>query len=297
MQTHAPYKYIATKSIYKRAINHFYLKNWWYTPRCTLPLARLACACTLAFGAHGTWAQPAPPPELPLLLQTQATGELNPAWRFVGFPAQHTPLPPSRFEAGVVNGTPALRVTTQASYGTWVYRWATPKTTPATPLTWRWRVDRPLTGGTAPAQLHTKAGDDAALKLCVMFDHPLERVPFVERTLLRVARGVSGEPLPAATVCYVWDPLLPPGTTGTNPYTRRVRFVSLGGPAAQLGQWSIESRNVAADFRLLFADELGPDPATAVPALTAVVLGADSDNTASASTAWVAHVGWATPGH
>jgi hypothetical protein len=214
----------------------------------------------------------------------------------VGFPQQHTPLPPSRFEAGTVDGTPALRVNTQSSYGTWVFRWSTPQPVPATLLTWRWRVDRPLTGGTAPANLLTKAGDDAAIKLCVMFDHPLARVTFVERTLLRVARGISGETLPAATVCYVWDALLTPGTPGTNPYTRRVRFVSLGGPGAALRQWANESRDVAADFRLLFADELGADPATAVPYMTAVALGADSDNTASASTAWVAQVGWAAPG-
>lgn len=247
----------------------------------------------MVFGTPSVWAQPAQPPELPPLLQT--SGGLNPAWRFVGFPQQHTPLPPTRFEAGVVEGTPALRVDTQSSYGTWVFRWAAPQPVPATPLTWRWRVDRPLTGGTAPGNLQTKAGDDAALKLCVMLDHPLDRVPFVERTVLRLARSISGEPLPAATVCYVWDPLLPPGTLGTNPYTRRVRFVSLGGPAAALGQWTTESRDLAADFRRLFADELGADPLTAVPRLSAVVLGSDSDNTASASTAWVAQVGWAPP--
>ena len=261
------------------------------------PLKRrgFVLACALA---PGVWAQtPAPAEALPLLPPLmQPAGSLNPAWRFVGFPQQHTPLPPTRFDAGTVDGTPALKVNTQSSYGTWVFRWGTPQPVPTAHLTWRWRVDRPLTGGTAPANLLTKAGDDAALKLCVMFDHPLARVPFVERTLLRVARGISGETLPAATVCYVWDPLLPPGTTGPNPYTRRVRFVSLGGPAAALGQWATESRDVAADFRQLFADELGADPTTAVPSMTAVVLGADSDNTASASTAWVAQVGWALPG-
>jgi hypothetical protein len=221
---------------------------------------------------------------------------LNPAWRFAGFPPRHTPLPPSLFEAGVVDGAPALRVGTQSSYGTWVFRFSAPLPVPATPLTWRWRVDRPLTGGTAPGNLLTQPGDDAAVKLCVMFDHPLDRVPFVERTLLRLARSISGEALPAATVCYVWDPLLAPGTLGANPYTRRVRFVSMGGPTAPLGQWTTESRDVVADFRRLFADELGTDSGTAVPPVSAVVLGADSDNTASSSTAWVAHVGWATPG-
>jgi len=233
-------------------------------------------------------------PPLPPLLQSD--GGLNPAWRWVGFPQRHKPLPPTRFEAGVADGTAAVRVDTQSSYGAWALRWGTPQPVPQAALAWRWRIDRPLTGGTAPANLLTQAGDDAALKLCVMFDLPLARVPWVERTLLRVARGISGEPLPTATVCYVWDPLLPPGTTGTNPYTRRVRFVSLGGPAAALGQWASESRDLAADFRQLFADELGTEPATAVPPMTAVVLGADSDNTASRSRAWVAQVEWDVAG-
>lgn len=251
---------------------------WW--------VALLACV-----GSPGVWAQTPTTSTraLPPLLQPQ--GQLNPAWRFVGFPPQHTQLPPTRFEAGVAEGMPALRVDTQSSYGTWVFRWATPQQLAAqTRLTWRWRVDQPLNGGTAPANLLSKAGDDAALKVCVMFDHPLARVPFLERTLLRVARGISSEPLPAATVCYVWDPVLTPGTTGANPYTRRVRFVSLGGPLAALGQWATESRDVAADFLHLFADELGTDPAAAVPPMTAVLLGADSDNTASTSTGWITQV-------
>lgn len=254
------------------------MRSW---PLATGLLLGLALAC-------GAWAQPSASPNLPGLLTE--TGALSPAWRFVGFPQQHKPLPATRFQAGVVDGKAALRVDTEASYGTWVYRWPSPQPLPRGPLTWRWRVDRPLTGGTAPANLHTKAGDDAAIKLCVMFEHPLDRVPFVDRTLLRLARSISGEPLPAATVCYVWDPLLPTGTGGTNPYTRRVRFVSLGGPTATPGQWTVESRDVGADFRHLFADELGPDGE--VPAMTAVVLGADSDNTASSSTAWLTDLAW-----
>lgn len=264
----------------------------------------LSAMCLCAWAALApAWAQtPAQAsavPALPPLIQPNS--QLNPDWRFVGFPQQHTPLPPTRFEAGAVDGVAALRVDTQLSYGSLVYRW--PKLQPvqieqggpASRLTWRWRVDRPLSGGTAPANLLVKGGDDAALKLCVMFEHPLTQVPFVERTLLRMARGMSSEPLPAATLCYIWDPTLIPGTTGVNPYTRRVRFVTLGGPAAVPGQWSSESRDVAADFRRLFADELGTDPAAAAPPMAAIVIGADSDNTGSSSTAWMSHVAWDLP--
>jgi hypothetical protein len=157
-------------------------------------------------------------------------------------------------------------------------------------LLWRWRLDQALTGGQGVADIQTKAGDDAALKVCVMFDHPLARVPFVERTKLRIARSVSGEDLPAATLCYVWDSVHPAGLRGANPYTARVRYITLQGQGASLAQWQTESRDVAADFAQLFADEL-PQGA-AVPPVRAVLIGADSDNTGSRSVGWVGAMGW-----
>ena len=229
--------------------------------------------------------------QAPLPALVQADGALNPAWRFVGFPKAKADLPPTRFEAGRVDGTPAVQVVTASSYGTLVQDWS--GNAPAR-LQWRWRLDAPLSGGPTAPDILTKAGDDAALKVCVMFDHALDRVPFVERTVLRIARSVSGEALPAATVCYVWDSTHPALTLGPNPYTKRVRFISLQGQGAPLARWVNESRDVAADFATLFADEL---PAgTPAPRITRVLLGADSDNTASTSSGWVADLRWADRG-
>lgn len=211
-----------------------------------------------------------------------ADGSAIGTWRFVGFPKSKAAIPATRFDLAEVQGERALRVSTEASYGTWVHDLPQVK---ATHLQWRWRLDQPLTGGKAVADILTKAGDDAALKVCVMFDHPLDRVPFVERTLLRIARQVSGEDLPAATLCYVWDSVHPAGLQGPNPYTRRVRFVTLQGKGAPLGQWRSERRDVAADFAHLFADETPIDGP--VPPVRAVLIGADSDNTASRSLGWV----------
>jgi hypothetical protein len=186
-----------------------------------------------------------------------------------------------------VQGERALKVSTRASYGTWVHE--LPKAHPGR-LQWRWRLDQPLTGGQGVADILTKAGDDAAHKVCVMFDHPLDRVPFLERTLLRIARSLSGEDLPAATLCYVWDSMHPAGLQGPNPYTPRLRFITLQGKGAPLVQWQSESRDVAVDFAKLFADEL---PAgAAVPKVRAVLIGADSDNTGAQSLGWVQALGW-----
>lgn len=248
-------------------------------------------ALALALLGSGAQAQPAAP-ALPPLLEAGSPA-IHPQWRVVGFPKQHAEIPETTFTAGMVEGRPAIRVDTDASYGTLVHDWRGPAQT----LRWRWRLDQPLTGGTAPPDIMTKAGDDAALKVCVMFDHALDSVPLFERTALRIARSVSGENLPAATVCYVWDSGRPATLQGTNPYTRRVRFFSLQGKDAPLGQWVGQSRNVAQDFVTLFEDELpqGRDtPASAIPGVISVVIGADSDNTASRSRGWIADLQWAT---
>ena len=208
-------------------------------------------------------------------------------WRFVGFPKSKADIPATRFELADVQGERALKVSTRASYGTWVHdlNHAEPGR-----LQWRWRLDQALTGGKGVADILTKAGDDAALKVCVMFDHPLDRVPFVERTLLRIARSLSGEDLPAATLCYVWDSVHPAGLQGPNPYTPRVRFITLQGKGAGLAQWQTETRDVAADFAKLFAEEW---PAgAAVPKVRAVLVGADSDNTGAESVGWVKALSW-----
>jgi hypothetical protein len=216
-----------------------------------------------------------------------ADGTPASTWRFVGFPKSKADIPATRFELAEVQGERALKVSTRASYGTWVHD--LPNINPGR-LHWRWRLDQPLTGGKAVADILTKAGDDAALKLCVMFDHPLGRVPFGQRTLLRIARSISGEDLPAATLCYVWDSVHPAGLQGANPYTQRVRFITLQGQGSPLAQWQTERRDVAADFAKLFADEL---PAgAAVPQVRAVLVGADSDNTGAQSVGWVQALAW-----
>lgn len=141
---------------------------------------------------------------------------------------------------------------------------------PAFHLVWQWRVDDLLES----ADLRDKHGDDTALKVCVMFDLPITRVPFLERQLLRLARTQADEVLPAASVCYVWDTKLPPATQLDNAYTRRVRFIVLrSGPAAP-HEWLAERRDVASDFFRLFGEE-----SLQLPPIVGVAVGADADNT------------------
>ncbi len=243
------------------------------------------CALLMALIASGLQAQ-AVPADLPPLLGPD--GALAAPWRVLTYPKSHREIAPTRFVPGARDGVAGVQVIADRSYGTLAL---TLPPTPPQPLHWRWRLQRPLALGADAPDLFQKAGDDAALKVCAMFDLPIERVPFFERQVLRLARNAAGEPLPAATVCYVWDQRHAPGTEGANPYSRRVRFVVLRGRDAPVGQWVSEQRDLGRDFLRLFGDE---HPAgQPAPPLMQLVIGADTDNTASSSEGWVADVRWA----
>jgi Protein of unknown function (DUF3047) len=212
--------------------------------------------------------------ELPPLVAPD--GRIGKDWRVVGLPGQKLPL--TQYAAVQIDGRAALRIEARGSYGNVVHDWPRGRALPRT-LRWTWRVDQPNTH----ADLTTKAGDDAAARVCLSFDHDIERVPFVERQLLRMARARSGEALPAATLCYQWDARLPPGTLVDNVYSRRVRILVLRGQGAAPGTWFAESRDIAADFLRAFGDE-----AREVPALSAVIVAGDADNTGASTLAYVA---------
>jgi hypothetical protein len=224
----------------------------------------------------------------------------DPAWADASLPSQT--LPRTRFEPIVVDGQPGWRIVAEASYGNLAHPVQGAAAT-ARRLTWRWRLDEPVAG----ADLATKPADDAAIKVCVLFDMPDERVPFFERQLLRLARNASKQALPAATLCYVWAPLVAEGSVLPNAYSRRLRWKVLRGappasgpsqasqasiasqassPAAsttsvtsassphiQGRSWQIESRDLRADFLEAFGDE-----SAEVPPIAAVLVGADADN-------------------
>jgi hypothetical protein len=195
-------------------------------------------------------------------------------WHLAGLPNQTKPF--TRFSLADIDGHRVLRVEAVRSFGNLVHPLSAEVA--HAHLAWRWRVDQLVDG----ADLRSRAGDDASLKVCVSFDLGLDRVPFVERQLLRYARSRSREPIPAATICYVWDTSLPPGTELDNAFTRRIRTVVLESGAGHRSEWRSERRDIVADFERLFGDE-----SREVPPLFGVAVGADADNTQSRSLGYV----------
>lgn len=198
-------------------------------------------------------------------------------WHVAGMPLQSKPF--TRFSMVELDGKRVLRLDADHSYGGLVHPLAQGE--PGRFLSWRWRVDVP----NDRANLRVSGGDDNAAEVCVMFDMPLPAVPFLDRQVVRLARAHSAEPVPTATVCYVWDAHFPPGTTLDNAFTRRIRIIVLRGADTPLTSWHSERRDVRADFLRLFGNE-----AREVPPILGVGIAADADNTQGRSLAYVADV-------
>lgn len=150
----------------------------------------------------------------------------------------------------------------------------------ATPwLAWRWRIE----GVIETADMRSKAGDDYAARVYVLFDYPPERLPLLTRAAFAAARLIYGQDMPAAALCYVWDNRQPVGHSAWSPYTERLRMIVAESGNARAGQWVSEAHDVAADFARAFGE-----PA---PPISAIVVASDTDNTGASARAWFGDLG------
>jgi Protein of unknown function (DUF3047) len=116
-------------------------------------------------------------PHTPSLLTPVTHGSAEPAtatahtngWRVLTLPRQTKPI--TQFSAEVVDGRSALRVEATKSYGHLMHEMH--NAIPHGRLSWSWRMQLP----NANTDLHHRAGDDVAAKVCASFDMPLEQVP------------------------------------------------------------------------------------------------------------------------
>jgi len=121
-------------------------------------------------------------------------------------------------------------------------------------LRWSWKVEDVVAGGDA----RKKSGDDYAARVYVVFP----------ATFFWNTRGIN----------YIWANQLPRGEAVPNPYTDNVIMVAVRSGQDPAGKWFSEERDVYADYRRLFGEE--------PPALGAVAIMTDTDNTGGSATAY-----------
>jgi hypothetical protein len=125
---------------------------------------------------------------------------------------------------------------------------------PGTTFSWRWKID------------HTPSGGSENQKKT--FDHTV-------RLFLAFKTSIG----PPHTINYVWGNQLAAGKTYFHPSSNRARFIVLESGNNKAGQWMNYSRDLAADWKLLFGDDAPPN-------IVGIGLMTDSDGTQTTVTGW-----------
>ena len=96
--------------------------------------------------------------------------------------------------------------------------------------------------------------------------------------LSELSHTITGEPLPYATLMYVWCNTRAPGSIIVNPRTDRIRKLVVESGGKNLNQWLDYERDIRADFVKAFGEPPG--------ALLGIGIMTDSDNTRANALAW-----------
>ena len=128
------------------------------------------------------------------------------------------------------------------------------------------------------ADMAIREFDDSPVRVVLAFDGDRTKFSAKNAMLSELAQVLSGEPLPYATLMYVWCNDCEPGKVIVNPHTDRIRKLPLESGRGKLNRWMDYERAVRADFVAAFGEEPG--------ALTSISIMTDTDNTKSVARAF-----------
>lgn len=141
-------------------------------------------------------------------------------------------------------------------------------------LRWEWRVDSIAADATAADDDQ----DDCPARVVLGFAGDMRRLSLRDRLFGDQVELFTGEALPFATLCYLWDGQAAPETV--LPYARssRIRYLVVESGNAATGRWQTYRRNVVADFQRVYGE--APGRLLSVGVLT------DSDDLKGRAEAW-----------
>jgi DUF3047 family protein len=187
---------------------------------------------------------------------------------------------PTVYEAQTEGGRPIVHARAQAS-ASGLYRKAGFELAERPAMRWSWKV-----GGLIPGADNSNARrEDSPVRIVLAFEGDREKLPAADRAVLRLARKLSGQDLPYATLMYIWSDKAPVDTVIANPHTRRIQMIVASSGSAGVGAWQEISRDVVADFRRAFKEDPGR--------LLAYGILSDTDNTGETIEAWYGEITFA----
>jgi hypothetical protein len=194
---------------------------------------------------------------------------VKPGWSVYRWPGKRM----AAFEADRVMGRDALRVDSRGTVSVLRQKFE-PALKSAGVLRFSWKAQSLPVG----ADLRDSGKEDAAVRVVLAFDGDRSLLSERAQRLSDLSLALTGEPLPYATLVYVWSETEPVGTVIHNPRTDRIRKLVVSSGRDALGRWKDHERDVQADFRLVFGEASGD--------LLSLALMSDTDNTRSQATVW-----------
>ena len=128
------------------------------------------------------------------------------------------------------------------------------------------------------ADMALREKDDAPVRVLLAFEGDRSRLGVRDAALSELAHALTGEPMPYATLMYVWCNSREPGTVIRSPRTDRIRKLVVESGELRLNRWLDYERDIRADYERVFGEQPG--------ALVGIAIMTDSDNTQSRASAW-----------
>lgn len=180
---------------------------------------------------------------------------------------------PTRFSYVHKNGRDALAVTASAS-ASMLRQKLRIEPQDLGQLRFSWMVPELI----AHADLAVRDRADSPVRVILAFEGDRNRLSARNAMLSDLAMSLTGEPMPYATLIYVWCNRRSPGAVITSPRTDRVRKLVVESGPGNLNRWLDYERDIRADYQMAFGEPPG--------ALVGVAIMTDTDNTRTAARAW-----------
>ena len=141
-------------------------------------------------------------------------------------------------------------------------------------LNFSWQIQKLIEG----ADMAHRDSEDSPVRLILAFDGDRSQFSPKNAMLSELTHALTGQPMPYATLMYVWCNQRPVGSVIQNPRTDRIRKVVVESGAGRLNQWINYERDIRTDYEKAFGEPPG--------ALIGIGIMTDSDNTRSQAQAW-----------
>jgi hypothetical protein len=192
-----------------------------------------------------------------------------PSWHHQTFPGKT----PTQFTRVSLDGRDAVRASAAAS-ASMLRRKVRVEPGDLGKVRFSWKVPQLITG----SDIALRDADDSPVRLVLVFEGDRSRFSPRDAMLSELARTLTGEEMPYATLMYVWCNQREPGSVIVNPRTARIRTVVVESGGSKLNRWLDYERDIRADYERAFGEPPG--------ALVGIGVMTDSDNTQSQAQAW-----------